>query len=460
MTDDRPRDLRRACAVLAALTAAFAAYISLVPFNFTRPPDATLIEAFQRSLEAERVSRANFAGNVVLFGPLGFFAAGAVLGAARLRGRRLLRAMALVALSVTLSVAIEFLQVLVPGRTPALSDVTAQTAGMVAGMGAWLLVSRDILRWAERRRSDRGHDALRLGLMVFAAGRAIALLLPLDVTLDLGLLAEKYRNGLVVLNPMWSPSNSWNDLPTLLADVALSVPIGVLACLAGMSPGRRRRAGLALLLGWAFVGFLEAAQVFVVSRTADVVDWCANAAGVAVGVWLTTRFHPAGLGQAPAASRWTPIAGFAGSLALYVLYHWSPFDFTLSGDLVRQRIPMLFGVPFYSYYQTPEIKAVGELLVKIALGVPVGLFLSWWISRSPAEYRRLVVVTATMMIVSFFAVVEGGQILLVSRYPDNTDILLGLAGVLVGHWVVRGLGQEARSSYRAGHDDRPRWRKR
>jgi hypothetical protein len=91
---------------------------------------------------------------------------------------------ALVASSVTLSLAIEFLQVLLPGRTPALSDVAAQTAGTVAGMGAWLLVSRDILRWAERRRSDRGHDGLRLGLILFAAGRAIAMMLPLDVTLD------------------------------------------------------------------------------------------------------------------------------------------------------------------------------------------------------------------------------------------------------------------------------------
>ena len=40
------RTLRRWSAVLAALTAVFAAYISLVPFNFTRPPDATLVEAF------------------------------------------------------------------------------------------------------------------------------------------------------------------------------------------------------------------------------------------------------------------------------------------------------------------------------------------------------------------------------------------------------------------------------
>ncbi|HYN05757.1 MAG TPA: VanZ family protein [Vicinamibacterales bacterium] len=440
MSVDRPLDVRGWCAVLAALTAAFAAYISLVPFNFTRPPDATLVEAFRRSLEADLVSRSNFAGNVLLFGPLGFFGGGAVFNAAQRRPRHLLGAVALVALSITLSFSIEFLQVLVPGRTPSLADVTAQTAGMLAGLGAWLLVSGDILRWAERRGSDRRRDALYLGLMVFAAGRAMAMLLPLDVTLDLGLLAEKYRNGLIVLNPMGSPALSWDGLPARLADLAFSIPIGVLACLAGMPPGRRRHAGLALLLGWAFAGFVEAAQVFVVSRTADVVDWFVNATGIAAGVWLTTRFLPGRVGQAPAPSSWIPMGGLVVSLAFYVLYNWSPFDFRLSGELIGPRIPMIFGAPFYGYYQNPETKAVDDLLVKIALGVPIGMFLSWWISSSPAGCRRLAVATASVLTAIFFAVVEAGQILLPTRYPDNTDILLGLAGVLVGSWVVRAFG--------------------
>jgi len=277
------RDLRRWCAVLAALTAAFVAYISLVPFNFTRPPDATLAEAFLRSLETNLGSRSNFAGNVLLFGPLGFFGGGAVLAAAQRRAHDVLAAVAFVLLSIALSFAIEFLQVLVPGRTPSLADVTAQTAGVIAGLSAWLFFSRDIVGWAERHGSDRRRDALRLGLMAFAVGRAIAMLLPLDVTLDLGLLAEKYRNGLIVLNPMGSPALSWDVLPASLADLALSVPIGLLACLVGLPSGRRHHPGLALLLGWAFVGLVEVAQVFVLSRTADVVDFFGNAIGVAAG---------------------------------------------------------------------------------------------------------------------------------------------------------------------------------
>ena len=336
---NRPPELRRWCAVLAALTAVFAVYISLVPFNFTWPPDATLAEAFHRLLETDlvpRSARANFAGNVLLLFPFGFFGGGAVFSVARRGARPVTGAAALVALSVAWSFAIEFLQVFVPGRTPSLADITAQTVGTLAGLAGWLLVSRDIYRWAERRRSDRGHDVLTLGLMVFAAGRVLAMLLPLDVTLDLGLLAQKYRSGLIVLNPMRSPSLSWDSLPATLADVVLSLPIGVLACLWGMPRGHRRRASLALFLGWAVVGFAEAAQVFVMSRTADVADGFVNAIGVAAGVWLTTRFLPGRLSPAPATSRWIPIGALAVSLAFYVLYNWSPFDFQLSGEWSRR----------------------------------------------------------------------------------------------------------------------------
>ena len=432
------RDLRRWCAVLAALTAAFAAYISLVPFNFRWPPDATLTEAFLRSVGTNVVSRSNFAGNVLLFGPLGFFGGGAVLVAARRRGRDLLAAVALVLCSIALSFAIEFLQVLVPERSPSLADVTAQTAGVFAGLSAWVFLSKDIVRWAERRGSDRRRDALRLGLMAFAAGWALAMLLPLDVTLDLGLLAEKYRNGLIVLNPRGSPALSWDVLPSSFADLALSIPIGLLACLVGLPSGRRHHPALALFLGWVFVGLVEVAQVFVLSRTADIVDFFVNATGVAAGVWVASRVLSNRWAQA--SSSRLPIAGLAVSLGVCMVYHWSPFDFQLSGEVIRPRIPMIFEAPFYGYYQNPETKAVGELLVKLALGAPIGIFLGWWMRSTAAGYRRIAIAAASVLTAIFFTVVEAGQLLLPTRYPDNTDILLGLAGVLVGSWMVRRFG--------------------
>ena len=109
---------------------------------------------------------------------------------------------------------------------------------------------------------------------------------------------------------------------------------------------------------------------------------------------------------------------------------------------------MMFQVPFYGYYQNPEGKAVNDLLVKIALALPIGLCLGWSIRGRGADYRRLVVAIASVMIPMFFVVVEAGQILLPTRYPESTDILLGLTGVLAGSWMVwrRSSKFEVRSS--------------
>jgi VanZ family protein len=433
---DRPVALRGWCAALAALTAAFAAYISLVPFNFTLPAGTTVYDAFRQALEADLHSRSNFAGNVLLFTPIGFFGGGALFPGPSRRAGRLVAAVALLVGSLAWSGAIEFVQVLVPGRTPSLADVIAQTSGVLAGMAAWRLLSKDIQRWADGRRAERGHTALEVGLLVFAAGRTVAMLLPLDVTLDLGLLAEKYRGGRIVLDPMQSPALSMAVLPSVLADVAFAMPIGVLACVAGMPPGRRRSAAPALLMASLFVGTVEAAQVVVVSRTADVVDWLASVIGVAAGVWLTTWALPRRLPE-PSRRRALAFAGLAGSLGFCVLYNWSPFDFDVSAGAIRSRLPMLFGVPFHGYYENPELQAVGELLVKIGLGVPIGVFLGWWVRASFEPYRRLAVSLGVVSAAIFLAGVEAGQILLASRYPDNTDILLGLTGVLAGLFVGR-----------------------
>ena len=167
MPVERPPDLRGWCAIGAALTAAFAAYISLVPFNFTWPADATLADAFHRVLETALVSRSNFAGNVLLFCPFGFFGAGAVFSAPRRTAGHVIGAAALVALSVALSFAIEFAQVFVPGRTPSLADVTAQTAGMLIGLAGWVLValaSGHFLSLLLRRFEDELTEAQKGGL--------------------------------------------------------------------------------------------------------------------------------------------------------------------------------------------------------------------------------------------------------------------------------------------------------
>src|SRR6188508_2722899 len=69
ITEDRRR-LRRVWLALAVATALLAGYVSLVPFDLSRPSPGWL-EAFWHSLDDGIPSRGNFLANILLFVPVG-----------------------------------------------------------------------------------------------------------------------------------------------------------------------------------------------------------------------------------------------------------------------------------------------------------------------------------------------------------------------------------------------------
>jgi VanZ family protein len=115
--------LRPLCGLLAVGSCAFAAYISLVPFNFEPLSRPELFDALRAALDQGITSTANFLANIVLFLPVGFFVGCACWhGTARRKG---LSSAGVLVAALLVSVVIEALQVFVPGRTPAISDVGA-----------------------------------------------------------------------------------------------------------------------------------------------------------------------------------------------------------------------------------------------------------------------------------------------------------------------------------------------
>jgi VanZ family protein len=119
---------------------------------------------------------------------------------------------------------------------------------------------------------------------------------------------------------------------------------------------------------------------------------------------------------------------------LYVVYNWSPFDFTWSSAMVDARASRLWAVPFAGYYQNAEFKALSDATVKLCLSAPFGILIQMLIGR-PARSAASIAVVAVAAI--FFAVVEAGQLLLPSRFPDNTDVLLATGGVLAAMHLTR-----------------------
>jgi len=391
-------------------------------------------------MELDVISRANLLANVVLFAPIGFFATGAALGLRVNLGRGLATTIAVLSGSFCISAAIEAFQVLVPSRTPSLLDVGAHSFGTAVGIVVWLLVAGEVRAWIGNFASRSRLGLWQAALLFYAAVRGLVSLMPLDVTVSLNLLARKYRHGGIILRPFASEADLGTFVQALASDMVLLAPIGALAVIAGSKAGMRRSVIAATLLGTLFVAALELAQVFVISRTADVTDVLTGSMGVLAGAWMAARLS--GLRQ-PRAGQETQHRAAAVGLALwlvaYVGYHWSPFNFGISPESLRSRLALLLQIPFHSHYVSPELQSLADGLMQLAVAAPIGWCATLAFPQAMARYRRSVLLLLFAAALAFFMAVELGQAFLPSRHPDNTDVLLALCGFLAGVRATRHL---------------------
>ena len=218
-------------------------------------------------------------------------------------------------------------------------------------------------------------------------------------------------------------------------DLILAAPIGALAVLAWTGRHARRSVPAALALSMLYVCLLEASQVFIVSRVADTTDLISGGLGAALGVWLTARLVPLTGASPPGSGLYARSLIAVGLVLAYVAYNWNPFDFVLSGEFVRQRLEAVIWVPFYSYYENPELTAAVTLVSKMCIAAPVGVGAAIALSSQAGPFRRLQWFLCGICALALFTVVEVGQLLLPGRYPDVTDILLSMLASGAAAWV-------------------------
>ena len=414
----------------ALAAALFAAYISLVPFHFQALSRAGLAEALLAALDWTVTSRANFLANVVLFIPIAFLAAGG-LG---LKRPVFLKVTGITGVCLVLSLVIESLQVFVPGRTPSIVDVAAQTAGVGLGLMMWGVLGKETERWLVRASRGGGISNIHSLAAGYVALRTISLLLPLDVTVSLSTLADKYRDGRIRVVPFQDPANV-GLIQDFTIDLILAAPIGAVAVLAWTGRHARRSVPAALALSVLYVCLLEASQVFIVSRVADTTDLISGGLGAALGIFMTARLVPLTGASTPAGGLYARSLIAVGVVLAYVAYNWSPFDFVLSGEFVRQKLGAVTWVPFYSYYENPELTAAVTLVSKMCIAAPVGVAAAIALSSQAGPFRRLQWFLCGICALVLFTVVEIGQLLLPGRYPDITDILLSMLASGAAAWV-------------------------
>jgi glycopeptide antibiotics resistance protein len=231
-------------------------------------------------------------------------------------------------------------------------------------------------------------------------------------------------------------------------------PIGILAYILATKRRARRPILTGVVLGTAFSISMELAQVIVISRTADIMDVVTGTIGAVAGVVGASIFmHVPTVREPLDRRRFWAVAGLLLSLAAYAAYNLSPFDFARPAD-VAERVSMLFQIPFYSYYVGPELESLSGAMLKVLLGVPVGVFCGLAVLPLLKVYPRVVTLVAVAGGVVFFFAVEAGQVLLPSRYPDTTDVVIAASGLWLGLTAVRMATNHKRESPAGGASDR------
>jgi len=414
---------------------AFAAYGSIVPLQFHRVPLREGLRIFIATpfVSLAAASGTDFVSNILLFMPIGFFLLGAA--APRGGGRAVAWLLPVAAVWVAASVAIEFSQVFFSGRTPSWDDVLAQIIGACAGALAWIAIGPAATRWfAQAAGADSKHERLLRMLGAYVLLWVVLGLVPFDFTVRPQEIAEKFRAGRVVMRPFADHPG----IETVLSVFLRSVPVGAFALMLAVARRLNPARVWALTIGIGAVGALELGQLMTVSRTASATDVMLGVAGVLAGIALTTRAAGESVGRSSAVRvRLWPVLVLLVWLVLIAARHWTPFDFRADGDFIRSRIPMFLQVPFSGYYWGNPLNAFGELTTKLLLGVPVGALLQMIYSPGTRAARRWQAIAILFISFGVFLVIELGQLLLPSRFPDQTDVYIGTAGAWIGMVAVR-----------------------
>lgn len=446
---------RRGHYLFATLFFAFiATYGSMVPWKYRPLEFGTAVARLRHNFEEHRPrhfiggSRTDWAANVLLFIPIGFCATGVLLVDRKGWRRACLGIPVILVGCFALSVAIEFTQCWFPPRVASVSDIAAQTVGVVMSIVLWLAAGQPLTNWLrsyETSATPRGR--LDWVLRLYLLGFLIYAVMPLDVTIQPHDLYQKLKNGRIELIPfshsqLFSLSGLWD----VLTNIVLSIPIGAWATTVAFGKDRSSRpAWISILIGAAIVVGVEFAELFVISRSSSATQVLSGTVGVVAGVLIMRRWRPAAEPVAEAAVR--PIASrlllgmaiLAYSAFLCAMFWW-PLELLRDGAAVRERLQHFFAVPFASTVKSNPFNAITDTVRKLFLFGILGLLWAGLIRTfSPSRTAGTIAVTvAILYCVALVTGIEICQAAFPPRVPEFSDVLVGTTGFVIAMLVMRG----------------------
>ncbi len=348
------------------------------------------------------------------------------------------------AFGLLVSLPLEILQAATRNRTASLLDVLANGIGHAFGyaLAFWLMQRRGLSHSAFV--GGRGTHSLAglAGALRAAYVTALVALsfLPYDVTVSAGRLWSKALGDgsepgriLLFLSTPWDAPRIAGALLTL----ALLAVFGALSWLSALG-STPPTAGKLALQGLLVAGSIEAGQVVVASRTADVVQVLLGPVGALLGAWCARQWTK----MTTEDGRGTPLPTvrtallFAAAAWTVVLWTdaWLPFELLPTWkEAARKLVHETHWVPLSAYATRRTLADWQDIGREVGFFIPLGLLIGAWADRRepPGPWSRRRLAPAVAIAVAGFAL-ELSQCLIVGRVVDITDALSHTLGGVIG----------------------------
>jgi VanZ family protein len=396
----------------ALLYALIILYGSLVPFEVQPLALDDLLDRFLMVCATPEpvVSRSDLAANILLFVPMGFLAMEAVIANRERRGW--VAVLPVACLCTVLGACAEALQLLVPARICSRNDIMAQAAGSLLGAASWVIVSRYLEIWSQRLLARWGATPRQAGLVVtYFAFIVLVETAPFDFTLSPVEIVHKWREGRIHVVPFaafFDPER--HMVKKTLTQLVLFLPLGLLLA------SRVRYTRYAILFAVVAAGAVECFQAFVLTRNFEATDIITGTAAVWLGWRVATSLR--------ATTGWRAFAFFATWVAVAVVLHWYPFQFSMRGASERWRA--LAWVPLADYAEKQYLVAFDEIAHTALLYALLGLLIAWVITLPRPGWICFAVGAVAA------AILEAGQLFLPERYPSVSEVGIGAVGCALG----------------------------
>lgn len=435
---------RRFLAFGALLFIGFLFYGSQVTFTPAQVTADLALDRFMGRWSApfEIQSRVDFSSNVLLMIPISFCLMG-FFWRERSAIAMFVTAICILCLCFAISITVEFSQEFISVRSPAPSDVVAQTLGAICGVVLWVTLGASA--WQNMFGNDFGYrltsgQKLIRVYLLFLVGYN---LMPLDISVHPFDVYEKWKAGKIEVVPFSFEHRSIVEFSySYGTDVIIWSVLAAMLFFVG-----KRTAWSTFRFVFTVILALEFAQIFIMSRISSTADVLIAAISTAVALSLFSRFRkPTEPSAASAysddllrANLGLPLLGIIGYLIWFSLVcgvFWFPYQFELNRELLNDGISRLTSAPFHAYYKSSPLSAGSSLMRRLLFFAPFGLFLVlalWPLMTMRARVPLSPVVAAVAFVTAL--VIEGGQMFVVERIADSTDVLLQAFGVLIGYTV-------------------------